>query len=108
MGADDEAQASVTGTDGSVCAPPCDDSGSCPTDAPAGVTAQPTCALSDSSSGAKYCHCSVSQTTCAMQLEVLSVLIRNKELLASACILLHPTFSQCTWIWNLQFLSELW
>lgn len=52
---DDEAQASVTGTGGSVCAPPCDDSGSCPSDAPEGVTAQPTCALTDSGSGAKYC-----------------------------------------------------
>merc|ERR1712187_623889 len=50
-----EAQASVTDTDGSVCAPPCDASGNCPTDVPAGVTAQATCALTDSSTGNKYC-----------------------------------------------------
>jgi len=52
---DDEAQASVTDTDGAVCAPTCDASGNCPTDVPDGVTAQPTCALTDSSSGNKYC-----------------------------------------------------
>jgi len=52
---DDEAAAGVTGTDGSVCAPPCDDSGSCPTDYPAGVTAEPTCALTDQSTGNKFC-----------------------------------------------------
>lgn len=49
----DEAQASVTGTGGAVCAPACDGS-NCPTDVPDGVTAQPTCALSDQS-GNKYC-----------------------------------------------------
>jgi len=49
----DEAQASVTDAGGSVCAPVCDGS-SCPTDVPEGVTAQPTCALSDQS-GNKYC-----------------------------------------------------
>jgi len=51
---DDEAQASVTDTDGAVCAPVCDASGNCPTDVPDGVTAQPTCALNDPS-GNKYC-----------------------------------------------------
>merc|ERR1712087_1066633 len=50
---DGEAQASVTDTDGAVCAPECADQ-DCPTDVPDGVTAQPTCALSDQS-GNKYC-----------------------------------------------------
>jgi len=50
---DDEAQASVTGTGGAVCAPACQGT-DCPTDVPDGVTAQPTCALSDQS-GNKYC-----------------------------------------------------
>jgi len=49
----DEAQASVTGAGGAVCAPACDGS-TCPTDVPEGVTAQPTCALQDQS-GNKYC-----------------------------------------------------
>jgi photosystem II stability/assembly factor-like uncharacterized protein len=49
----DEAQASVTGTGGAVCAPACDGS-TCPTDVPEGVTAQPTCTLQDQS-GNKYC-----------------------------------------------------
>jgi len=51
---DGEAQASVTGTDGALCAPPCDASGSCPTDVPDGVTAGPQCVLSDQS-GNQYC-----------------------------------------------------
>jgi len=50
---DDEAMAKVTGTSGAVCAPACDGT-DCPTDVPDGVTAQPTCALSDQS-GNKYC-----------------------------------------------------
>merc|ERR1712100_530422 len=50
---DDEAKASVTDTGGSVCAPQCYGM-NCPTDVPDGVTAQPTCALSDQSGG-KYC-----------------------------------------------------
>merc|ERR1711998_704835 len=50
---DDEAKASVTDTGGSVCAPQCDGM-NCPSDVPEGVTAQPTCALSDQSGG-KYC-----------------------------------------------------
>jgi photosystem II stability/assembly factor-like uncharacterized protein len=48
-----EVKASVTGTTGSLCAPPCS-SDTCPTDVPTGVTATPTCALSDQS-GDKYC-----------------------------------------------------
>jgi photosystem II stability/assembly factor-like uncharacterized protein len=48
-----EAKASVTDTDGSVCAPPCP-TGDCPQDVPDGVTAEPTCALQDTS-GNKYC-----------------------------------------------------
>ena len=51
---DGEAQASVTGTDGALCAPPCDASGSCPTDVPDGVTAGPQCVLKDQS-GNQYC-----------------------------------------------------
>jgi hypothetical protein len=50
---DDEAQASVTDTGGAVCAPACQGT-VCPSDVPDGVTAQPTCALSDQS-GNKYC-----------------------------------------------------
>lgn len=50
---DDEAQASVTGTSGAVCAPACQDSG-CPSDVPDGVTAQPNCVLKDQS-GNQYC-----------------------------------------------------
>merc|ERR1719240_1242396 len=50
---DDEAQATVTGTGGAVCAPACQGT-DCPTDLPDGVSAQPTCALSDQS-GNKYC-----------------------------------------------------
>jgi photosystem II stability/assembly factor-like uncharacterized protein len=50
---DDEAMAKVTGTDGACCAPVCQDN-ACPTDLPDGVTAQPACALSDSS-GNKFC-----------------------------------------------------
>merc|ERR1711937_737646 len=49
----DEAKAAVTDTGGSVCAPACDGM-NCPSDVPEGVTAQPTCALSDQSGG-KYC-----------------------------------------------------
>jgi hypothetical protein len=51
---DGEAKAQVTGTDGALCAPPCDATGSCPTDVPDGVTASPTCALKDQS-GNQYC-----------------------------------------------------
>jgi photosystem II stability/assembly factor-like uncharacterized protein len=51
---DGEVKASVTGTGGSMCAPPCDGV-TCPSDVPEGVTAEPTCALQDSSSGSKFC-----------------------------------------------------
>jgi len=52
---DDEAQASVTGTGGALCAPVCQGSDTdCPTDVPDGVTAQPHCALSDQT-GNQYC-----------------------------------------------------
>jgi len=40
---------------GIACLPTCDSSGSCPTDVPSGVTAQPQCALQDASSGKKFC-----------------------------------------------------
>merc|ERR1711904_351587 len=50
---EDEAQASVTGTGGAVCAPACDGT-SCPTDVAEGVTAEASCVLSDQS-GNKYC-----------------------------------------------------
>jgi len=49
-----EAKASVQGTSGSLCAPPCDASGSCPTDKPKDVTATPQCILKDQS-GNQYC-----------------------------------------------------
>merc|ERR1712139_92218 len=50
----DETEAQVQGTSGSVCAPKCDASGSCPTDTPAGTTASPKCLLQDQS-GNQYC-----------------------------------------------------
>merc|ERR1712050_621570 len=51
---DDEVQASLKDADGSLCAPRCDASGSCPSDVPDGVTAAPQCALRDQG-GNKYC-----------------------------------------------------
>merc|ERR1711979_168879 len=51
----DEVEASVQGAGGELCAPKCDDTGSCPTDVPAGTSAKPQCILQDSSSGSKYC-----------------------------------------------------
>jgi photosystem II stability/assembly factor-like uncharacterized protein len=51
---DDEAMASVTGTDGALCAPACSAAGECPTDAPDGVTAVPRCVLHDQS-GNQFC-----------------------------------------------------
>ncbi len=51
----DEVKAKINGLDGDLCIPPCDSGGGCPADKPAGVTAAPTCALTDASSGAKYC-----------------------------------------------------
>jgi photosystem II stability/assembly factor-like uncharacterized protein len=50
---EDEAMARVTGTGGVTCAPSCSGM-DCPTDLPDGVTAEPTCALSDQS-GNQYC-----------------------------------------------------
>jgi len=50
---DDEVQASITGTGGAACAPVCEDN-TCPTDVPDGVTASPSCVLSDQS-GNKFC-----------------------------------------------------
>lgn len=50
--ADEIAGQLSTGTQ--LCAPKCDASGGCPTDLPAGVTAQPQCALK-TTSGDKYC-----------------------------------------------------
>ena len=47
-------EVSIQGVPGAVCTPVCT-SGKCPTDVPSGVTATPTCALQDASSGAKYC-----------------------------------------------------
>jgi C1A family cysteine protease len=56
---DDEMQGDVIdgsgATIGSTCAPECDSAGSCPTDVPEGVAAQPLCALQDSSTGKQYC-----------------------------------------------------
>jgi len=50
----DEVQARVQGAGGSLCAPPCDDVGSCPVDVPAGTTATPSCSLR-SPTGDSYC-----------------------------------------------------
>jgi hypothetical protein len=49
-----EQEASVTGTTGKLCTPPCDQSGACPTDVPTNVTAVPQCILKDQS-GNQYC-----------------------------------------------------
>lgn len=57
----DEQKISIQGLDGNLCSPACDASGSCPTDVPSGVTAQPTCALSGPSG--KYCALVCSPTT---------------------------------------------
>merc|ERR1712139_337864 len=46
------------GVAGAVCSPACTGiiiKDKCPSDVPTGVTAKPTCALQDSSSGSKYC-----------------------------------------------------
>lgn len=50
----DEVKAKINGLDGDLCIPPCDSSGKCPQDKPAGVTATPSCVLT-SSTGDKYC-----------------------------------------------------
>ena len=44
----------IQGVKGDACVPQCTGM-TCPTDLPAGVTAKPTCALQDASSGKKYC-----------------------------------------------------
>jgi hypothetical protein len=49
-----EVNITITGVAGSVCSPPCGLGGKCPTDIPAGATAKPTCALTDTA-GKKYC-----------------------------------------------------
>ena len=50
----DELAFSIMGVPGSICAPTCT-RGPCPTDLPADVTAIPTCALQNPSTGDKYC-----------------------------------------------------
>merc|ERR1711871_369596 len=53
----DEKNVTIQGVAGSGCTPECTGvfKNKCPTDVPSGVTATPTCALQDASSGAKYC-----------------------------------------------------
>ena len=51
----DERDVSIQGVAGDFCTPQCTTTKPCPTDKPAGVTAQPQCALQDASSGDKYC-----------------------------------------------------
>jgi len=51
----DEIEITVQGIQGDMCSPKCGFFKRCPTDVPSGVTAAPQCALSDSSSGQKYC-----------------------------------------------------
>merc|ERR1712151_112880 len=50
----DEVDIQIQGVQGAVCSPACTGT-TCPTDVPTGVTATPTCALQDASSGKKYC-----------------------------------------------------
>jgi len=51
----DEVDIQIQGVQGAVCAPKCTLGIFCTNDVPTGVTAKPTCALQDSSSGSKYC-----------------------------------------------------
>merc|ERR1711959_692988 len=53
----DEVKIQIQGVQGDFCSPPCTGimKTKCPTDVPAGVTAQPTCAHQDSSTNKKYC-----------------------------------------------------
>jgi len=62
---DDEVAIQIQGVDGSVCSPACTGvlSMSCSTDIPDSVTATPTCALQDASSGSRYCALICSSTT---------------------------------------------
>merc|ERR1712072_1603577 len=50
----DEVDIQIQGVQGAVCSPAYTGT-TCPTDVPTGVTATPTCALHDASSGKKYC-----------------------------------------------------
>merc|ERR1711964_152794 len=50
---DDEIPASISDTDGSCCAPMCQD-GACPSDLPPDTSATPSCLLNDDS-GNEYC-----------------------------------------------------
>jgi len=53
----DEIDITINGISGSVCSPKCTGifKTKCPTDVPTGVTAEPECALQDSSNNEKYC-----------------------------------------------------
>ena len=51
----DEIEITIQGVTGDFCTPKCGFFKPCPSDVPTGVTAQPQCALQDSSSGSKYC-----------------------------------------------------
>merc|ERR1711879_720157 len=51
----DEIEVQVQGVKGDFCSPECGVVKKCPTDVPDGVTAQPQCALKDSSTEKKYC-----------------------------------------------------
>lgn len=58
----EEVEARIRGADGVLCAPPCDDQETCPTDVPAGTTAQPQCVLK-SPDGSQYCALLCLETT---------------------------------------------
>jgi len=51
----DEVEITIEGIAGDACSPSCSLLKSCPTDVPTGVTAEPQCALQDSTTNAKYC-----------------------------------------------------
>jgi C1A family cysteine protease len=51
----DEIEITIQGVTGDFCTPKCGLFKPCPTDVPAGVTAQPQCALQDSATSDKYC-----------------------------------------------------
>jgi C1A family cysteine protease len=61
----DEVDIQITGVSGSVCSPKCTGifKTKCPTDVPAGVTAEPECALQDASDNSKYCALICSPST---------------------------------------------
>jgi len=58
----DEIEITIQGVTGDFCTPKCGLFKPCPTDVPAGVTAQPQCALQDSASNQKYCALMCSAT----------------------------------------------